>query len=197
MRILLASASPRRRELLGHLGIAFECWSADVDETPRDGEKPADFCRRLSNDKARAALTVPDCDIIIAADTIVVVDDLILGKPENAEQAAQYLKLLCGRRHEVMTAYTIIDTTAAKSTTNLVVTEVFFTNMTEAEISWYVASGEPMDKAGAYAIQGIGGLFISKIEGSHSNVIGLPLAELHADLKALGIEPAIPNREVA
>ena len=197
MRILLASASPRRKELLGYLGIAFECWSADVDETPRPGEKPADFCRRLSNDKAQAALTVPACEIIIAADTIVVVDNQIMGKPADSQQAAEYLRLLRKRRHEVMTAYTIIASGDARTITNLVVTEVYFNDMTEAEISWYVASGEPLDKAGAYAIQGIGGLFISKIEGSHSNVIGLPLAELHADLKALGIEPTIPNREVA
>ena len=197
MRILLASASPRRKELLGYLGLAFECWPADVDERPRSDENPADFCRRLSNDKARAALAGPECDIVIAADTIVVVDDLILGKPTDTKQAADYLRLLRKRRHEVMTAYTLIDVANSKTITRLVVTEVYFNDMTEAEINWYVASGEPMDKAGAYAIQGIGGLFIAKIDGSHSNVIGLPLAELHADLKALGIEPAIPDREVA
>lgn len=193
MRILLASASPRRKELLSLTGLDFSVFSADVDETPRAGEQPDAFCRRLSLEKARAASSLPEIDLIIAADTIVVQADEILGKPTDAAQAKAYLHSLSGQTHAVMTGYTILAPASGQTRTNLVSTTVSFRAMLESEIDWYVASGEPMDKAGAYAIQGSGGLFIERIDGSHSNVVGLPLAEVYADLKAFGVELGQPT----
>ena len=184
---MLASASPRRKELLGFTGLDFETWTSDVDETPRVGEAPAEFCQRLSLEKARAGCQEHPGALIIAADTIVVLENQILGKPIDAEQAKTYLHSLSGRTHAVMTGYTIIDTPGGRRITRVVSTAVCFKPMTKAEIDWYVASGEPMDKAGAYAIQGSGGLFIERIDGSHSNVVGLPLAEIYSDLKSLGL----------
>ncbi|OPZ58887.1 MAG: Maf-like protein YhdE [Deltaproteobacteria bacterium ADurb.Bin510] len=190
---MLASASPRRKELLGFTGLDFETWTSDVDETPLAAEDPADFCQRLSREKAQAGSLKHPGTLIIAADTIVVLEGRILGKPADAEQAKAYLRSLSGRTHEVMTGYTVLDTVAGQTISRVVKTAVSFKRMSEAEIEWYVASGEPMDKAGAYAIQGSGGLFIERIDGSHSNVVGLPLAEIYSDLKSFGLTLAQPN----
>lgn len=180
--LILASRSPRRAEILGQAGIPFIIRTAEVDETPRAHEKPEDYVRRVAEEKALAIDAPPD-DIVVAADTTVVIDGDILGKPADAEDARHMLGLLSGRRHEVLTGIairrgnTLIRDWAA--------TEVWFAPLTEREIGEYVASGEPMDKAGAYAIQGLASKFIEKIEGCYFNVVGLPIALLYRHLKTL------------
>ena len=185
MQIILASGSPRRRELFSQLGLDFEVVIPHVDESTRIGEHPEDFCSRISMDKALRIAHNNMNALVIAADTIVVVDDRILGKPENKKEAAEYLMLLENRMHDVYTGYTIIN--RQKNITRAIRTRVFFRSMTAGEVSWYVSTGEPMDKAGAYAVQGTGSVFIDKIEGSYTNVIGLPLSDLYHDLKIFGL----------
>lgn len=179
---MLASRSPRRAEILRQAGIPFTVRTAEIDETPREHEKPEDYVRRLAEEKALAVDAAPG-EIILAADTTVVIDGEILGKPADAADARRMLALLSGRRHEVLTGV------ALRRDTQLVrdwaATEVWFAVMSEAEIADYVASGEPMDKAGAYAIQGLASKFIDKIEGCYFNVVGLPIALVHRRLKTL------------
>lgn len=184
MQIILASASPRRKELLSYLGIAFEIIVPAVEEVVRNGERPAEFCARVSRDKAVAVGVERPEDLIIAADTIVVIDGRILGKPQDADQAAQFLQMLRSRAHEVYTGYTVAVMGADRIVTRVVGTTVHFRAISDEEILRYVATGEPMDKAGAYALQGLGAVFVDRIDGSYTNVIGLPLAELYHDLKA-------------
>ena len=171
--LLLASASPRRAELLRAAGFAFDVQPADVDESVRDGEAPADYVRRVAEDKARAALAAAPGRVVLAADTTVVVDTHILAKPADDADAARMLRRLAGRRHEVLTGVCV----AARSVDCRVeTTAVEFARLTDEEIAWYVASGEPRDKAGAYAIQGLASRFVTRLEGSYSNVVGLPVA---------------------
>lgn len=185
MQIILASASPRRKELLSQLGLEFTIVIPHVDEKTRQGEHPEDFCRRISMDKAAiVSQDYPDA-LIIAADTIVVIDGKILGKPHENKEARAYLTLLEGRTHEVYTGYTIMY--KGESRTKVIRTRVHFRSMSEEEILWYIATGEPLDKAGAYAVQGIGSIFVDRLEGSYTNVIGLPLSDLYYDLKGFGI----------
>jgi nucleoside triphosphate pyrophosphatase len=171
--IVLASASPRRQELLKNAGIDFVVRASDIPEVPLAGENPQAFAERMAIEKARAARAATPEGIILAADTVVAVDTEILGKPENAGDAQRMLRLLSGRTHEVITAVCLLGKNFedARSET----TGVHFTAMSDAEISEYVASGEPMDKAGAYAIQGRASRWISKIEGDYYNVVGLPV----------------------
>ncbi|MDF0535241.1 septum formation inhibitor Maf [Shewanella yunxiaonensis] len=181
-KLLLASASPRRRELLAQLGLgvtnfSFDVLATDIDESRHQGEAAATFVMRLATEKAAAGLNRwqhPNT-VALGSDTIVVVDDNILGKPADAEEAIAMLSQLSGREHQVMTAVAVTDGHCTESA--LVATTVTFSNMTAAQIAAYVASGEPMDKAGAYGIQGLGGSFISRINGSYSAVVGLPLVE--------------------
>jgi len=188
MRVILASASPRRRELLSLLGIAFEVIAPSVDETHLQGEHPPEFCARLSREKALSvAHDHPEC-LVIAADTVVVIGDTILGKPQDEDQAHAFLRTLRARTHEVLTGYTVIRLDQDRFTAKVVRTTVHFRDMSEEEIAWYVATGEPMDKAGAYALQGHGAAFIDRIDGSHTNVIGLPLSDLYDDLKTFDIK---------
>ncbi len=185
MQVLLSSGSPRRKELLTLLGIDFQVMVPNISEIQRVGEKPQDFCSRISKQKAlEVARGYPE-SLVIGADTVVVIDGKILGKPLDNAQARDYLTLLQDKVHEVFTGYTIIFGTRHK--TKVVMTRVHFREMTTEEISWYISTGEPIDKAGAYAIQGIGALFIDKIQGSFTNVIGLPLSDLYYDLKEFGI----------
>jgi septum formation protein len=178
MRLILASASPRRAELLRAAGFAFEQLAVDLDETPRPGEAPRDYVRRLAAEKsARALALVRPADtaaIVLGADTAVVVDGEILGKPRNDSHAGTLLRRLSGRRHEVMTGVSL--RTSDGEAGRIDVTFVEFSRLTEADITWYVASGEGLDKAGGYAIQGLASRFIPRIEGSYSNVVGLPVA---------------------
>lgn len=187
VRLVLASASPRRAELLRAAGFEFQTMAVEVDETARPGESPLDYVRRLATEKAlRAAARLDEGHIVVGADTAVVVDGEILGKPRDDREAARMLRRLSDRRHEVLTGVSVRrgDVALARVET----TSVAFARLTSGEIAWYVASGEGRDKAGAYAIQGLASRFIPSIEGSYSNVVGLPVAcvyQLLAELRAI------------
>lgn len=172
-RIILASQSPRRAELLRAAGLDFEVRVSDVDESVHGGESPRDYVIRVAIDKARAAARRPD-DLVLAADTTVVVDAQILAKPADRQDAARMLRLISGRAHDVLTGVCVLRGDDVE--TEVATTAVEFLPMSEADIDWYVASGEPMDKAGAYGIQGLASRFVSRIDGSYSNVVGLPVA---------------------
>ena len=160
MELILASQSPRRRELLARMGLSFTVSVADIDETMDDAKKPFDEVARLSAQKAAAiAETAPADAVIVAADTVLVLEDRVLGKPHTTEEAVAMLTALSGRDHQVMTGVTV--RRGGETVTDTVVTHVWFRPLSQAEIDAYVASGEPMDKAGAYGIQGLAGLFVS------------------------------------
>jgi septum formation protein len=179
MQLVLASASPRRAELLRTAGFAFEVRPAEVDETPRPTEPPAAYALRVARDKAIAAAgRIDAADVwILAADTVVVVDGHLLGKPTDHADARRMLSMLSGVVHEVLTAVVVRHDEV--ETSEVVSTRVRFAALGPAEIDWYVASGEPDGKAGAYAIQGLGSRFVDRIEGSWSNVVGLPVATVY------------------
>ena len=181
--IILASSSPRRREFLKQLGIPFMIVVPRVDEQPEKREEPGHFAWRLAVDKALdVASRVPGKSIVIAADTIVVLGKTILGKPKDPADAQRMLKMLSGREHEVITGVCVMSGKKKKSFVTS--TDVVFKKLTKQEIDFYIASGEPMDKAGAYAIQGIGSFLVREIRGSYTNVVGLPVAELLDVLEA-------------
>ena len=182
MRLVLASRSPRRAELLTAAGIEFTVRSADIDETPRAGEAPMDYVLRLAQEKACAVWCGAD-ETILAADTTVVLGREILGKPVDRADAARMLGALSERRHEVMTGVCL--RAGNRMVRDASVTAVWFAPLTEAEIAEYVASGEPMDKAGAYGIQGIASRYVDRIEGSYTNVVGLPVALVYRLLHQL------------
>ena len=174
--LVLASASPRRAELLRAAGFSFRVVVAEVDERLRSGETPAAYVRRLAADKSAAALRVvkDPSVVILGADTTVVVDGEILAKPADDREAAAMLRLLSGRAHEVLTGVSL--RRGAAEVGRVESTTVHFTTLTDQDVEWYVASGEGRDKAGAYAIQSLASRFIPRIEGSYSNVVGLPVA---------------------
>ncbi|NWA60139.1 septum formation inhibitor Maf [Pantoea sp. B9002] len=174
--LYLASGSPRRRELLTQLGLQFERLITHVEEQRQPEEAAEAYVRRLASDKARAGVAVAPQDLpVLGADTIVVLNGEVLEKPQDAAHAAAMLSKLSGQTHQVMTAVALADT--QRELDCLVTTDVTFRKMTAEEISHYIASGEPMDKAGAYGIQGLGGNFVRKINGSYHAVVGLPLVE--------------------
>lgn len=175
--LVLASQSPRRAEILRQAGIPFVVRVAPVDETPLDHESPDDYVRRLAEAKAQAIAADPG-DLVLAADTTVVVDGEILGKPADAADARRMLELLSGRRHDVLTGICL--RRGDEQICDCAVTAVWFAPMTSQEIGDYVASGEPMDKAGAYAVQGAASKFIPRIEGCYYNVMGLPIAMVYS-----------------
>lgn len=177
---MLASGSPRRRELLALLGVAFDVVPADVDETPRLAESPVDHVRRVASLKANAVAPRRPDALVIAADTVVDLDGRILGKPDSAAEAARMLRWLSAREHRVHTAVVVADDV------EVVTTVVRFDELFDSDIDRYVATGEPLDKAGAYAIQGRGAAFVREVHGSVTNVIGLPLAEVRRLLVAAG-----------
>lgn len=177
--LILASASPRRRELLGTLGLDFSIVVPDVDETPKVDESPMVFAERLATEKTAAVSSEPN-SIIVGADTIVVFEGAILGKPVDPEHAFEMLAKLSGNRHEVITAVCI--RCDERTQVFSVSTEVVFRAVTDQEIESYIATGCPMDKAGAYAIQGGAAHMVRAIHGSYTNVVGLPLSELHEAL---------------
>jgi len=187
VRLILASASLRRAELLASAGFAFDVIPADVPETPADGESAADYTMRVARQKAQAvAATLDEQDaVLLAADTEVVADRRILGKPANAGEAAEMLRLLSGSEHDVLTA--VVIRAQGQELSDVVWTRVRFIRLTAEDIDWYVASGEPMGKAGAYGIQGLGARFIDRIEGSWANVVGLPVHRVAELLKSLGV----------
>jgi len=180
--IILASASPRRAELLDLAGIKFRVVPADICEDPLTGECAADHVMRLSREKAQAVAAQCEGSLFIGADTVVVLDGAIMGKPVDEQQAYHMLSSLSGRTHEVITGFTLVNKESGYCHSQSVRTEVTFRSLNEEEIYQYIASGCPMDKAGAYAIQGGAVHFVSTICGSYSNVVGLPMAELYQAL---------------
>jgi nucleoside triphosphate pyrophosphatase len=181
VRLILASVSPRRAELLRAAGYEFEIVVADVDERARGRETPADYVRRLAAEKS-AAVQAADA-IVLGADTTVVVDGEILGKPRDDDEAAAMLRRLAGRRHDVLTGVSIRHD--AHEVGRVESTAVWFSALTTEDIAWYVASGEGRDKAGAYAIQGLASRFIPRIDGSYANVVGLPVAAVAELLRSV------------
>jgi len=189
MKIILASQSPRRRELLERMGLTqFEIRPAAGEETASPTLTPAQLVEELSRQKAREIASTADPeDIVIAADTVVAADDRVLGKPHSREEAAEMLRFLSGRTHTVYTGVTV-----RQGTTELVqheATDVLFRPLTEGEIAAYVSTGEPMDKAGAYGIQGRGCVLVEGIRGDYYNVMGLPVCRLALMLREFGVEP--------
>ena len=184
MNLILASQSPRRRELLGLTGLDFTVRVADIDETMDPAAAPFDEVARVSREKALAVAREPE-DVVIAADTIVVCGGKVLGKPRDEEDAFRILSLLSGRSHEVMTGMTVVR--GEEVITHTEVTKIHFRALKPAEIRAYIASGEPMDKAGAYGIQGGAALFADQMEGDYYNVMGLPVCRLAMILRSFGL----------
>jgi septum formation protein len=174
--VILASASPRRAGLLTAAGIPFEALPVDIDETPHPGETPEAHVRRLAAEKARSAASRRPGATVLGADTVVVVEGRILGKPRDLADAAAMLRLLSGRAHEVLTGVAVLEPAGLEMVVETARTWVWFCRLSDEDIAQYVATGEPMDKAGGYAIQGIASRFVERIDGSYSNVVGLPVA---------------------
>jgi septum formation protein len=201
--LILASASPRRQELLRNAGIPFTVEPADIDETPRAGESPRDCAERLAREKALAVSKGRPQDYVLGADTVVFVEGTILGKPRDAEDASRMLRLLSGRTHEVITGVCLVEKKVdsgqrpvgsgagrTEDTELRIASETTLVTMnvlSDDEIREYVATGEPMDKAGAYAIQGIASRWIPRIDGDYSNVVGLPVALVYRMLRERGV----------
>jgi septum formation protein len=185
--IILASSSPRRKDLLRQIGVEFSIDSADVDERVLPNEAPEEYAVRVALDKARLAASRAVAGIVIAADTIVVVGDEILGKPADAGDAERMLKMLSGKAHRVITGLAVMDAATGRTLTQTSITHVWFRRLMQQEIVSYIATGEPLDKAGAYGIQERGALLVDKIEGCYYNVVGLPLSLLGKLLRDFGI----------
>jgi septum formation protein len=184
--LILASASPRRRELLASLGVPFEVVPSDADET-LEALPLAEAVARLALRKARLVAGLRPAAVVLAADTIVVIDGRALGKPADPEDARAMLHTLRGRTHEVMTGVAVVDAETGRHASDTVISHVTMTAYDDAVIEAYVAGGEPLDKAGAYAIQGAGGALVAGLIGSRSNVVGLPLAATAALLRRFGV----------
>ena len=180
--LVLASASPRRSELLRNAAIQFIVDPAHVREEPGPLERPLDYAKRLAREKALTALARHPHDAVLGADTVVVVDEHLLEKPADAEDAARMLRLLSGRAHQVITGVSVV--APGFEITEAETTQVYFGRLSDQEIAEYVASGEPMDKAGAYGIQGIASRWIGRIEGCYFNVVGLPIERVYRMLRA-------------
>lgn len=194
--LVLASASPRRQELLRNAGISFVVQVTDIPEIPQQGERPTQFAERLSREKARAVFQQRPHEFVLGADTIVVVDDQILGKPRDDSDAARTLRLLSRRTHQVTTGVCLMGPSLGTENQELgtgfedtrsETTLVTMGPLTEEDIRSYIATAEPMDKAGAYAIQGIPSRWISRIEGDYFNVVGLPVALVYGMLRGHGV----------
>lgn len=186
--LVLASGSPRRRDLLAALGLAFTVRAADIDETQLPGEAPEAYVLRLAREKARTAAERGSGagELVLAADTSVILDGDVLGKPRDAEEARAMLARLAGRGHTVLSGIALVDATTGREEADVVGTEVMMAAMSLDEIAWYVATGEPMDKAGAYAAQGLGSLFVERVAGNYWNVVGLPVPAVHRLFAHLG-----------
>jgi septum formation protein len=190
-RLILASASPRRRELLDQLEVSYTCHPAHIDESQRVGEGPSDYVQRMAQEKAQAVAARYPTPVyaVLAADTVVVIDGVVLGKPQDKVDALDILARLSGRRHSVLTAVCLLSATGMKSA--LVETEVEFMTLSDDICAAYLDTTEPWDKAGAYGIQGLAGAFVRSIKGSYTNVVGLPLCETWQLLSANNIATAL------
>lgn len=186
---ILASSSPRRRELLASIGVRFDVVPSHVPEEHQPGEAPEEYVARLSRDKASAVAAAHRSQWIVAADTTVLLGDQLLEKPLDHADAARMLTLISGRTHVVYTGVTLHNLDRQYSETRVAESEVRMLPLSERDIEWYVATGEPLDKAGAYAAQGMGAMFIDSIHGSYTNVVGLPLATLFQMMREAGIDP--------
>jgi septum formation protein len=189
MSLILASASPRRSELLRNAGIAFTVEPADIPEQPLPHELPLAYAERLARDKARAVFARHSDNVVLGADTVVVIDEHLLEKPSDAEDAARMLRLLSGRAHQVITGISLI--ARGFERTEAEITEVRFSALSDSEIEYYVQTGEPMDKAGAYAIQGMASRWVQRIDGCYFNVVGLPLPKVYRMMRELEAESRI------
>ena len=187
MKLILASSSPRRKAYLKDLGIPFRCVSPDVDETRRRAESPRAYVRRIAVEKASAVSERYPRSWVVSADTTVVVDKTVLGKPGNAAEARKMLRKLSGRSHRVLSGIALVHRSESVARSAVSSTRVFIRRLNEDEIRWYVGTGEPLDKAGAYGAQGKGGLLVARVEGSFSNVVGFPLEKFYELLKACGL----------
>jgi septum formation protein len=186
-KIILASASPRRKELLQKIGLKFEVDASNCAEEIDPALEPAELVRRISVAKAKSVASRHKDAVIIAADTIGVIGKKLLGKPQTAAEARKMLAQISGKSHEVITGFTVLDTATDRIVSVTVSTRVYIKKLTPAEIDAYVATGEPLDKAGAYGIQGLGAVIVEKIEGDYYNVVGLPLSALTEVLREFRI----------
>ena len=184
--IILASSSPRRADLLKTIGVGFELVPSNINERPHQDEAPADYIIRLARAKVIDAARKRDSGLVIGADTIVVLDGRILGKPRDEDDASRMLKLLSGRWHAVMTGVALYDAATRREVADYDKTLVRFAQLSDKEIDWYVKTGEPMDKAGSYAIQERGAMFVEEIAGNYHNVVGLPVTLLYRLSKRMG-----------
>ena len=187
-KIILASVSPRRKELLEKIGLKFEIEPGDCEELADTDLETHEMVQKLSREKAEVIARKYHNAIVIAADTVVLLDDKVLGKPHSQAEARKMLRLLSGKSHVVITAFTIIDTDKKRTLSKSVETKVYIRKLNHREIAAYVKSREPLDKAGAYAIQGLGSAIVERIEGDYFNVVGLPLSALAESLKEFGID---------
>ena len=195
MKLILASASPRRRELLAAIGLDFEVIPSHVPEVRGEGEAPEEYVARLSREKAAAIAREHPTRWVIAADTTVLLGDQLLEKPADAADAMRMLGTIAGRTHIVYTGVTVQNLQREYHDTRVAESEVRMLPLSDRDVEWYVATGEPLDKAGAYAVQGIGAMFIDSVHGSYTNVVGLPLATLFQMLRKAGIDPLSRNPE--
>ena len=184
--LILASGSPRRRELLAGLGLRFAVRPVDLDESPLAGEEPAATVLRLA--AAKAAAVAHPGELVLGADTVVVLDGLLLGKPRDPEDAARMLAAIAGREHTVLTGVALCEPGRDRQAAALETSRVRMAALTAEEVAWYVATGEPLDKAGAYAVQGLGALFVEEVFGNYTNVVGLPLPAVRRLLAELGYD---------
>ena len=189
MKFILASASPRRRELMASIGLDFDVIPSNIPEQRQLGEAPEEYVARLSREKSEAIATAHPDRWVVAADTTVLLGEHLLEKPADKADAARMLSAIAGRTHTVYSGLTLRKASAGYSDTRVAESEVRMLPLTADDIEWYVNTGEPMDKAGAYAVQGIGSMFIDSVHGSYTNVVGLPLALLFQMLRKAGIDP--------
>jgi len=185
-RIILASASPRRADLLKKFGLEFELAPSNIGERPHPDEAPADYITRIARAKVIAVARQREHGLVLGADTVVVLDGRLLGKPENEQSARDMLGLLSGKWHAVMTGVALYDIESRREVADYDKTLVRFAQMSDREIAWYLSTGEPMDKAGAYGVQGFGGLFVEEIAGNYYNVVGLPIPLVYRLARRLG-----------
>ena len=187
--LILASASPRRRQLLHEAGVAFTVLPSSTTEEIRPKETPETYALRVAREKAQDIAQRFSGSWVLGADTIVAIDGQILGKPKDCDDGFRMLQSLSGRTHRVMTAFVLIDETGTIHTSQVVVSHVTFQVLSDEQIRAYLATGEPSDKAGAYAIQGLGSALVARVEGSYTNIVGLPIEEVLQVLKAVGFTP--------